>query len=977
MGAEQSSSRGTSLEQSDQDWVCAEPGLEIGSAEATSIARALESDKSLVSLNLSCVFPLCSLSILVSWFTLQIKRHSDHGIGSEGAISIARALKSNKSLVSLNISCNTIGSEGAISIVRALESNKSLVSLNISHNTIGSEGATNIARALESNKSLVSLDISGNTIGSEGATSIARALESNKSLVSLDISCNKIGSEGATNIARALESNKSLVSLNLSYNEIGSEGAISIARALESNKSLVSLNILCNTIGSEGATSIARALESNKSLVSLIISYNKIGSEGATTIARALESSKSLVTLNISGNTIGSEGAISIARALESNKSLVSLNISYNEIGSEGATSIARALKLNKSLASLGLGEIQLFWFTWVIHPTLGASLLVFLQPPQTSAFSCPTVGGTKYPLNADIWLVSGGPGNTLPDDLFEIPIEILDSHDRPLRSHPNAMALATGKEYFESNFKRSPISSAQTPSAMSATPPIEEIPQANQQPLPNSSMTSAPVENTQTAPTSLDSLNLSLPFSQRSLIGSCKLDTPAKTAETLTSEIPLHNQLKTSPSEIPTPATNTPPTAPTSPLNSLRLSLPSKPPTTAPKPETILIPQDNHQPLPLPNSSMDSAPVTNTQTASTSLNSPNFPLTFDQPPTACKLDTPAQTPGTLTSAETETPFQIQTANADQTCLWLESVGVDDDCLKIIRANKLRGRTLANCSVQKLCDLGLVFGDAEFIVEEVKMHLARSCQEQSCHSSLKSMIVGAEPLFGADMRYKCFAFVVGNQSYGERSLKNAINDADSICEFLKNKCQFEVVCHKNVPNLDVFNSNLRKFKEALIKQKRAGNKVASIFYFAGHGRQVDGHNFLLMTEDESAFTETSYDLMDVKAPMLGTVIDVMKRYSDLTIGILDACRQSNEKSALKTRGSEATTELQLTKEDFRAGCILIYPTSPGRTTLDVCTLPNRQNHGFFTGCFLDGFGTCNEHTNSQHIFEFSKFSTHV
>ncbi|KAH3758966.1 Protein NLRC3 [Pelomyxa schiedti] len=770
----------------------------------------------------------------------------------------------------LHLDCK-IGHQGASSIARALEVNKSLVSLNLNDNEIGNEGATNIAGVLELNKSLVSLDISSNAIGSEGATIIGRALESNKSLVSLDISANNIGNEGTTSIARALELNKSLVYLNISWNSIGSKGATIIAGALELNKSLVSLDIRRNSIGSEGATTIARALELNKSLVSLDLLYNeignnKIGSEGATNIARALELNKSLVSLNISHNKIGSEGARSIARALELNKTLVSLDISRNDIGSEGETIITRALESNKSPVSPNLGEIQLFWFTWVIHPTLGASLLAFLQP-QTSAFSCPSVGGTKYPLSWGIWLVSGGPENTLSDALFEIPIEIFDSQNRPPRTHPNAMAVATGKEYFDCNFTKSPTSSAQTRSTMPETP-VEEIPQHNQQPFPDSSMTSAPVENTQTAPTSLHSPNLSLPFAQRSSAAS-KLGTPSQSPETLTSEIPATN---------PPPAATTP-----------RPSLPSKPPTVGRKPES-----------------------------------------------------------------NGTPFQIETANSEQTCCWLESVGVDDDCLKIIRANKLRGRTLANYSVQQLCDLGLVIGDAEFIVDEVKAHLSSRCQEQSSHSSLIKSTVGAEPLFGAEMSYKCFAFVVGNESYGNRSLKNSINDAESICEFLKNKCQFEVVCHKNIRNLDVFTSNLRKFKETLLEQKIAGNKVASIFYFAGHGRQVEGHNFLLMTCDETAFEETSYGRMELKAPMFGTVIDEIKSYSDLTIGILDACRLSKEKSATASRGFGISKEPLLAKEeDFRAGCFLIYPTSPGKGTQDVCALPNRKNHGFFTGCFLE------------------------
>ncbi|KAH3759925.1 NOD3 protein [Pelomyxa schiedti] len=859
-------------ELANQDCACRELTLElpIGDKGAASIATALESNKSLMSLSLQGVYIY----------------DPDKKIGNEGATLIARALEANKYLVYLEITENKIGDEGAASIASALESNKSLVSLNLGDNRIGDKGATSIARALESNKSLVSLNLRRNKIGNEGAKSIARALESNKSLVSLDLSRlarkgNKIGPEGATSMARSLESNNSLVSLNLGGNKIGHEGATSIARALESNKSLGSLDIRENEIGDEGAVSIARALESNKSLVSLNIRENEIGDEGAVSIARALESNASLACLDIEQNKIGNEGAANIGRALESNKSLVFLHHRNNKIENERASDIVRALESNKSR---DINSTLFLWFTWVIHPTLGASLIVFLENDSLAPFNNIFVGGTKCPhvqlnfelwlLSLELWFVPGLPETNLSETLFESPFEILDQENRRPRSHPNAMALASGKEYFENNFQSTLTKAALQSASVVMPQPLtktrstkEEIPQQGQ---PNSSTTT-----------------VSGPITAAPIALTSSLDTP------------------------PTPP-----------------ALPLRPLSLAPK--------------------LDSDAVSATAATTRTL-----------------VVSPAAT----------TPFQIQVANAEQTCFWLDSIGVDDDCLKIIRANKLRGRTLANYSVQQLCDLGLVTGDAEFIVEEVKLHLARYLQEQQPQQQQQPSTVisspleggtatgasrqqqppgvGAAPLFSAGMSYKCFAFVVGNESYGRRSLKNAINDAESIYEFLKTKCQFEVVCHKNIPNLEVFDVNLRKFKETLIKQKRAGNKVASIFYFAGHGRQVEGHNFLLMTDDETAFEETTYDLMEIKAPMLGSVIDGMKRYSDLTIGILDACRQSNDKTAFKTRGSDPTTELQLTKEDFRAGCILIYPTSPGRTTLDVCTLPNRQNHGFFTGCFLE------------------------
>ena len=68
-------------------------------------------------------------------------------------------------------------------------------------NEIGDSGAESISRALQSNTSLKSLDISGvcciilmfhttgNHIGDSGAESISRALQSNTSLTSLTIRC--------------------------------------------------------------------------------------------------------------------------------------------------------------------------------------------------------------------------------------------------------------------------------------------------------------------------------------------------------------------------------------------------------------------------------------------------------------------------------------------------------------------------------------------------------------------------------------------------------------------------------------------------------------------------------------------------------------------------------------------------------------------------------------------------------------------
>ncbi len=77
----------------------------------------------------------------------------------------AKALASNTSLTTLEMSYNQIGPEGA----KALASNMSLTTLYVSYNQIGPEGA----KALASNKSLRTLEVSRNQIGPEGAKALA------------------------------------------------------------------------------------------------------------------------------------------------------------------------------------------------------------------------------------------------------------------------------------------------------------------------------------------------------------------------------------------------------------------------------------------------------------------------------------------------------------------------------------------------------------------------------------------------------------------------------------------------------------------------------------------------------------------------------------------------------------------------------------------------------------------------------------
>src|SRR5688572_2322713 len=83
------------------------------------------------------------------------------------------------------------------------------------------------------------------------------------------------------------------------------------------------------------------------------------------------------------------------------------------------------------------------------------------------------------------------------------------------------------------------------------------------------------------------------------------------------------------------------------------------------------------------------------------------------------------------------------------------------------------------------------------------------------------------------------ALVIGNQAYRTVSpLENPRNDARATGEILKT-CGFEVVTLVDLGRADML-AALGRFAEAL-----AARQAIGLFYFAGHGLQLDWRNYLL------------------------------------------------------------------------------------------------------------------------------------
>jgi uncharacterized caspase-like protein len=84
---------------------------------------------------------------------------------------------------------------------------------------------------------------------------------------------------------------------------------------------------------------------------------------------------------------------------------------------------------------------------------------------------------------------------------------------------------------------------------------------------------------------------------------------------------------------------------------------------------------------------------------------------------------------------------------------------------------------------------------------------------------------------------ECKALIIGNSKYLISPLKNPINDANDVANILRD-CGFQV----NVI-LDVSLKEMERAIDQFIMTLRPGN--IALFYFAGHGIQLEGENYLL------------------------------------------------------------------------------------------------------------------------------------
>jgi hypothetical protein len=161
------------------------------------------------------------------------------------------------------------------------------------------------------------------------------------------------------------------------------------------------------------------------------------------------------------------------------------------------------------------------------------------------------------------------------------------------------------------------------------------------------------------------------------------------------------------------------------------------------------------------------------------------------------------------------------------------------------------------------------------------------------------------------------ALVIGNSAYTDAPLTNPVNDARAIVKALQ-ESGFSVIVRENLDQRGMLGA-LREFGDRL----RAGG--TGLFYYAGHGMQIKGRNYLIPVganidrEDEVAYSAVDAQAVLDKMEAAGNVANIM---------ILDACR--NNPFTRSMRSGQAG----LAQMDAPVGTLLAYATSPGAVASD-------------------------------------------
>jgi formylglycine-generating enzyme required for sulfatase activity len=181
------------------------------------------------------------------------------------------------------------------------------------------------------------------------------------------------------------------------------------------------------------------------------------------------------------------------------------------------------------------------------------------------------------------------------------------------------------------------------------------------------------------------------------------------------------------------------------------------------------------------------------------------------------------------------------------------------------------------------------------------------------------------------------ALVIGNDDYPEAPLKNPRNDARDMAAMLA-RLGFEVI-HEDNRTKQQMEELVRAFGDRL----KPG--MVGLFYFAGHGMQLSGRNYLIPVQSGiQREDEVQYHAFDV-----GQLLNKMESAgNNSNLVFLDACRDNPFARSFRSSASKGGFSFG----DAPSGTLIAYAAKSGMRSMDG----ERQN-GLYTETLLRHLGT--------------------
>jgi len=164
------------------------------------------------------------------------------------------------------------------------------------------------------------------------------------------------------------------------------------------------------------------------------------------------------------------------------------------------------------------------------------------------------------------------------------------------------------------------------------------------------------------------------------------------------------------------------------------------------------------------------------------------------------------------------------------------------------------------------------------------------------------------------------ALVIGNSDYETGPLSNPARDADLMAQTLRD-VGFEVIARTDADQLEMKRA-IQAFGDRL---NEAGQDGVGLFYYAGHGVQAGGRNYLVPV---GARIQRESD-MEIEGVAADWVLAQMEYARNrLNLVVLDACRNNPFARSFRSGASG------LARMDAPSGTLIAYSTAPGAVATD-------------------------------------------